>query len=510
MLLLVFVVAVGSVQLQLEEVGWLIAAALVVLVVLVALVGLVAISVLGRRVARSMASEVSALTEQNLGMQRTQAGAAAMRELTMEIEQAIRVAPDAKQTLGILCAALGEGLGVDRVMAHTIDADRKELVAAQWHLPVLPPLPEMSPDLLREVGRLASELWVTAGVTARDDFLVADVQPPEQGQTFHRETGARAVIMAPIGLSDRIIGMIYVLMDHEPRTWTETEANLVQQVAGFVAGVIVETEYRAHESEHVKRLERLDRQKNDFLATVSHELRTPLTSISGYLEMLREGDAGELTVEQAQMIEVMDRNTSRLTSLIEDLLVFNRIETGETGTNVVGLSMRQLVMRAGLVLSPFARKSGIELDIDAGLDSVVVLGDRGSLDRAILNIVANAIKFSRPGGVVTIRCTLDESRSRVLLSCMDRGIGIPADDQLQMFTRFYRGRNATDQAIPGTGLGLSIVKRIVDDHGGALHLTSVEGEGTTVVVDLPLSTLAVGSAGVGNDSHPEDVFGIRV
>ncbi len=88
---------------------------------------------------------------------------------------------------------------------------------------------------------------------------------------------------------------------------------------------------------------------------------------------------------------------------------------------------------------------------------------------------------------MTIGCTLDQGARRVLFTCQDRGIGIPADDQAQLFTRFFRASNATDQAITGTGLGLAIVKQIVEDHGGELRLTSVEGEGTTVVIDLPLS-----------------------
>ena len=104
-----------------------------------------------------------------------------------------------------------------------------------------------------------------------------------------------------------------------------------------------------------------------------------------------------------------------------------------------------------------------------------------------MNIVSNAIKFSRPGGVDTIGCTVDHDSHRVLFTCQDRGIGIPIDDQAQLFTRFYRASNAQDQAIRGTGLGLSIVKQIVEDHGGELRLSSVEGEGTTIVMDLPLS-----------------------
>ena len=458
---------------------------------------------------RSLAADFNALSEQNLGLQQTQARSLRMHDLTLEIERALRTAPDAQQELDVLCAALGEGLGVDRVMANTVDADHLVLLGAQWHLPGLAPLGDIPEDLVLHVGRLAEELWLSSERLALPDFLAPQVQSQERARIFHRATGARAVIMVPIGLGDRVIGVIFVLTVHQPRKWTRSEANAVQQVAAFVARVIVEADYREHQSEYVERLERLDRQKSDFLATVSHELRTPLTSISGYLELLQDGDVGELTGEQHRMLEVMDRNTSRLRGLIEDLLVLNRIESGGLKVNVAPVSIRELITHTGQELSPLAHGGAVELDIDAGPDAAIVQGDRGHLHRAVVNIVSNAIKFSRPGGVVTLRCALDQGASRVLVTCQDRGIGIPADDQAQLFTRFFRASNATDQAIAGTGLGLAIVKQIVEDHGGELRLASVEGEGTTVVMDLPLFAQPRAPGGGGNDSHQGDVFGIR-
>ena len=458
---------------------------------------------------RALAADFNALSEQNLGLQQTQARSLRMHDLTLEIERALRTAPDAQQELDALCAALGEGLGVDRVMANTVDADHLVLLGAQWHLPDLAPLGDIPEDLVLHVGRLAEELWLSSERLALPDFLAPEVQSQERARLFYRETGARAVIIVPIGLGERVIGVIYVMTVHQARKWTRSEANAVQQVAAFVARVIVEADYREHQGEYVERLERLDRQKSDFLATVSHELRTPLTSISGYLELLQDGDVGELTGEQHRMLEVIDRNTSRLRGLIEDLLVLNRIESGGLKVNVAPVSIRELITHTGQELSPLAHAGAVELDIDAGPDAAIVQGDRGHLHRAVVNIVSNAIKFSRPDGVVTLRCTLDQGAHRVLVTCQDRGIGIPADDQAQLFTRFFRASNATDQAIAGTGLGLAIVKQIVEDHGGELRLTSAEGEGTTVVMDLPLFEQPRVPGGGGNDSRSGDVFGIR-
>jgi two-component system phosphate regulon sensor histidine kinase PhoR len=343
-------------------------------------------------------------------------------------------------------------------------------------------------DLVPHVGGFAEQLWLSSERLVGNDFLAQEVQSSERARVFHRETGARAVIMVPIGLGDRVLGAICVLTVDEPRRWVQAEANPVQQVATFMGRIIVETDYRAQQSEHVARLERLDRQKTDFLSTVSHELRTPLTSISGYLELLQDEDAGELTGQQHRMLGVIDRNTTRLRSLIEDLLILNQIESSGLKVDVAPVSLCEPITHTVQELAPLAHNGAVELDIDAGPAMAIVDGDQGHLHRAVVNIVSNAIKFSHPAGVVTIKCTLDETTHRVQFTCQDRGIGIPAEDQPQLFTRFYRASNAQNQAIAGTGLGLSIVKQIVEDHDGELRLTSVEGEGRTVIIDLPLST----------------------
>ena len=136
---------------------------------------------------------------------------------------------------------------------------------------------------------------------------------------FYRYTGARAVIVVPIGLGDQAIGMIYVVT---VKAWAAPMGGVEDQCrpagCGFLAYSIVEDTYRTQQNEHIELLTRLDRQKANFVATVSHELRTPLTSIIGYLEVLKDGYAGELIGEQSRLIEVIDRNASRLLGLINN------------------------------------------------------------------------------------------------------------------------------------------------------------------------------------------------
>ncbi|MHB1090838.1 MAG: GAF domain-containing protein, partial [Ilumatobacteraceae bacterium] len=413
-----------------------------------------------------------------------------MLEIVQEIEHAIHATPGIQQALDVLCARLGEKLGVDRVKTDThVNSEHDVAFGSEWHRPHLQPLGPVPEFMARPAARLAEELWRTVRHRVMDDYLAPQVHT-EGSQVFLRYSNARAAIIVPIMLGERALGSIYVIMADQPRHWTETEVHIVETIAGFVGRIIVEAQDQFRQRKYIERLERLERQQSNFVTTVSHELRTPLTSITGYLELLQDGVGGELMEEQQQMLEVMDRNTDRLRRLIENILLLNQSESGGLKVDITGVSIGELITDMLQEVSPTTKSRDIELDIGACPEEAVIHGDKEQMHKAIVNIVANAIKFSHPGGEVIIRCTLDQVTRRVILTCQDRGIGVPLDDQRQLFTPFYRGSNATNQQIPGTGLGLTIVKQIVEDHGGQVRLASVEGEGTTVVIDLPLSTQA--------------------
>jgi len=408
-------------------------------------------------------------------------GRAVMLEHVQEISNAIHATTSTQQALDVLCTKLGEKLDVDRVIAKVGDAEQKLLLAAQWHHASVKGLPE---DLVPYIGPLAEELWRSSDRLAIDDFLASDAKF-QRDQIFHGYSDARAVMIVPIGVRDRVIGIIYVIKVDQPRRWTDADLEVVQRVVAVIARGIEDAEYRANQSEHIERLERLERMQSEFVATVSHELRTPLTSITGYLELLKDGFVGKLTKEQQQMLEVMDRNSNRLQALIENLLVINRSTGDFTDFDEVEVSMAELVTSCCQELALVAKNGRVKLEVEPGPQNAIVHGVKEQINSVITNIVSNAIKFSRPGAVVSVKCALDSGGGRVRFSCEDHGIGIPIDDQKQLFDRFFRASNATHQLIPGTGLGLSIVKQIVHDHGGQVRLASVEGQGTTVVIDLP-------------------------
>ena len=242
--------------------------------------------------------------------------------------------------------------------------------------------------------------------------------------------------------------------------------------------------YRRREEELLSRLRALDAAKTDFMATVSHELRTPLTSISGYVELLRDAEPGELSDAQERMLEVIARNTRRLRELIEDILTLSRIESGGFRSDPGEVDLAQVIERAITTVAPAADKASVGLHCDVR-GPLPLRGDGVQLDRVLANLLGNAIKFTPAEGTVTVRALNDAGQT--VLEVSDTGMGIPASEQEALFVRFFRATNAIRHAIPGTGLGLAICRKIVDNHGGTIVVDSVENAGTTVTVRLPAS-----------------------
>ena len=225
----------------------------------------------------------------------------------------------------------------------------------------------------------------------------------------------------------------------------------------------------------------LDRMRDAFVATVSHELRTPLTSISGFLEMMHEEEQA-LGESGKRYLGVIRRSTERLHALVEDLLLIAQIEAKRVELELAPLDVVDLVTSAVETQRPSAVEKGVTVEVVAD-HPPNVRGDRVRLTQVLDNLVSNAVKFTNEGG--SVRVDISGKGNTVELVVADTGIGIPADEQGQLFSRFFRASTAVQQAIPGTGLGLSISRALVEQHGGTIAFTSREGEGTRVTVTLP-------------------------
>jgi PAS domain S-box-containing protein len=239
------------------------------------------------------------------------------------------------------------------------------------------------------------------------------------------------------------------------------------------------------ERDMVSQLTQLDRNKADFMSMVSHELRTPLTSIIGYLGLLEAGHGGPLTEQQQQMLDVVDRNAHRLLELIEAIVTLDRLESGRAPVEPVPVSVATLVEQVVAAVTPMAvaRDQRLTSAVDDGAGEV--LGDQSQLERVLLNLATNAVKFTPNGGTVEVSAAGTPDDEHVSITVTDTGMGVPADEQPRLFTRFFRSSAARAAAVPGTGLGLVIARSIIEAHGGTIEVESTEGEGTTVTVTLP-------------------------
>jgi signal transduction histidine kinase len=237
------------------------------------------------------------------------------------------------------------------------------------------------------------------------------------------------------------------------------------------------------EREHVERLRALDLLKDEFVASVSHELRTPMTSIKGYLELLLDGDAGELNEEQRGHLATINRNSERLHRLVGDLLFVAQADAGGLELILGDVDLGTVAHESVESARPAAVAKGIQLELSAD-ELPPIRADGARLAQLFDNLVSNAVKFTPEGGNVTVSLTRDDGRA--VLEVRDSGIGIAAAEQKQLFGRFFRARGAIDREIQGTGLGLSIARTIAERHGGRIDFESLEAVGTTFRVELPL------------------------
>jgi PAS domain S-box-containing protein len=244
------------------------------------------------------------------------------------------------------------------------------------------------------------------------------------------------------------------------------------------------TQRKRAEVELLKTLERekeLSQLKSNFVSMVSHEFRTPLGIIQSSAELLREFHVRMSSDERNEQLESVSRNTRRMAGMMEEILVLSRLDAGKLNFQPAPLDLNAFFHRVvDEVLSATNRRCTIEL----GLDSIPVQSqaDERLLGHIFTNLLSNGVKYSEAGATVSFRVTLDGSD----LVCVirDRGIGIPEEEQPQLFKAFQRGSNVGTR--PGTGLGLLLVKRCAELHGGSVQMNSRVGQGTTVTVRLPV------------------------
>ncbi|MBL8921696.1 MAG: PAS domain S-box protein [Myxococcaceae bacterium] len=233
----------------------------------------------------------------------------------------------------------------------------------------------------------------------------------------------------------------------------------------------------------VTELRRLEKVRKDFVANVSHELRTPVTAIRGYAETLLSGALAD-PVAAPKMVDIIHRQSERLSELVEDLLELSRLESKDLQLAEKPINLANAAQRASEAVRPKARARNTTIELQVSPDLFVLADPRG-VEQVILNLLDNAVKYTPPNGHVWLAAR--HSGDEIVLTVRDDGPGIEARHLPRIFERFYRVDKGRSRDMGGTGLGLSIVKHLATAMKGDVRVESAPGQGSTFFVTLPVS-----------------------
>ena len=299
---------------------------------------------------------------------------------------------------------------------------------------------------------------------------------------YQRLIGIKNLVAVPLVQRERCLGVLS-LFDKEGGFSRIDCQNLVT-LAHQATVTLLNARIHENERRTVAKLKELNKMKADFVASVSHELRNPLTTVKGYLDLISEGEAGPVTKQQLNYLDIIDESSGRLLNLINDLLTLSKIESASLKMNKRQISLNDVLTEIAKIMEPEAKQKGVRLLVRLGKDLPLIEADSDRLDQVVINLVSNAIKFTPKGGAIEI-CSEDKSDALVA-SVKDTGPGIRLKDQKRLFDKFFRSQQTIVQNVKGTGLGLAIAKGIIDQHQGKIWVQSEPDKGSTFYFSLPI------------------------
>jgi signal transduction histidine kinase/DNA-binding response OmpR family regulator len=323
--------------------------------------------------------------------------------------------------------------------------------------------------------------------------------PPQNGALM--DAGVTSSLGVPISAGGETVGVVGVQTTDEDRRFTEGDLRLLATIAASVGVALHNARLFEEAAQARASAEAADAAKSAFLSTVSHELRTPLTSVLGFAKIIKRRLAERLfplipgddrkvvqTMQQvSENLNVVVSEGERLTKLIDEVLDLAKIEAGKFEWRMDSLSASEIVDRALAATSSLVENKPITLSADVMPELPRFTGDRDRLIQVVINLISNAVKFTREG---LVTCRARQMGNEVVISVTDTGLGIAPDDQPKVFEKFKQVGNTLTDKPKGTGLGLPICKEIVEHLGGKIWLESELGKGSTFSFSIPLKVEA--------------------
>jgi PAS domain S-box-containing protein len=325
-----------------------------------------------------------------------------------------------------------------------------------------------------------------------DEMLVQAARGDEECVGLLRTLGLVSYIGVPLVAHGRTFGAISLVSAQSGRHYTDDDLHFAEELA-YRAAIAIDNIKAYKEVEFANRL------KDEFLATFSHELRTPLNAILGYARMMQ---SGTLTAEkQPRALDIIERNATSLSQIVEDVLDVSRIITGKLRLDIQPVDLPEIVKNAVDTVSAAVAAKHVRLQTIVDPGAAPVSGDPDRLQQIVWNLVSNAVKFTPKGGRVQVR--VERINSHVEITVSDTGIGIRPDFLPHIFERFRQADSGTAREHAGLGLGLAIARHLVELHGGTIHaLSAGEGHGATFQVRLPVMIVQSGRPADARYAHP--------
>lgn len=304
--------------------------------------------------------------------------------------------------------------------------------------------------------------------------------------------GVHSIVVNKLSSHDKLLGLLVVGISEEGLTLA-SEIDFLARISE-ACGVAFDNKLLNAEVQRVarelqrsnKKLQALDEAKDEFISMASHQLRTPLTSIKGYLSMVLEGDVGDITDQQRQMLQTAFTSSQRMVYLIADLLNVSRLQTGKFMIETTETYLPDVVEEELAQLKETAAAKNMTIHYDKPSEFPMMQLDETKIRQVIMNFADNAIYYTQNGGEVTV--SLVEKPKNIEFTVTDNGMGVPKTEQHKLFNKFYRAGNARKARPDGTGLGLFMAKKVIVASGGAILFKSKEGTGSTFGFSLPKET----------------------
>jgi signal transduction histidine kinase len=311
--------------------------------------------------------------------------------------------------------------------------------------------------------------------TVGDELLEWVTKDPRQLEIV-RELGAASFMMVPIISRDHALGAIALVSAERRRLFDEQDLALAEDIAARAALAVANA--RLYEEAR-----KANKTKSDFLAVVSHDLRTPLTAIIGYVDLMEMGVPDPLPDATLQRLQRIRTSATHLQYLLNELLIFARLDAGREEVRLADVDLRNIGREAAAVAEPLALERGLRLDLDLPENPVVLRTDANKVRQVLLNLIGNAVKYTREG---EIRVEAEKADERLaIIRVRDTGVGIAPQHVQQIFEPFWQVDADQRARDGGTGLGLSVVRRLVQLLGGEVSVQSELGKGSTFTVTLP-------------------------